>query len=288
MLAGIVGIVFSLAGLVGIWMVKPDLTASITTTIVTLNSSVETSKNMMIVTSDALGATVKSVDALSEMLGTTADTLGDTQPLFTQITDLVGETLPSTLQAATDSLGAAEQAAVSLESAIISFESFRGVIAAIPFIGSSVPLPETSYNPEKPLSESLGDLSTSMQDMPAKLEEMSSSLDSADDNLGLIQSNLDTMAQNVVFISTSLEQYRTMIGESRTSMDQLQTMLTGVQDNLDRSLNITAAVFIVFLLWLLAAQVVIFSQGWELFNGTSGRMDTGTPQPEPEPSVSES
>jgi hypothetical protein len=30
-----------------------------------------------------------------------------------------------------------------------------------------------------------------------------------------------------------------------------------------------------FFLWMLATQVVIFSQGWELFQGTSGRMGTG-------------
>jgi hypothetical protein len=110
---------------------------------------------------------------------------------------------------------------------------------------------------------------------------MSTSLGSADDNLGLIQTNLETMSENVSFISGSLEQYRTMIGESQASMDQLQTMLTNIQNNLGQILNITAIVFVVFFLWLLAAQVVIFSQGWELFNGTAGRMDTGAPKTVP-------
>jgi methyl-accepting chemotaxis protein len=281
MIAGIVGILLSLAGLVGVWMAKPVLTTSINSIVDTLNTSVETSKNVMTVTNDALGATVNSVDALSEVLGTTADTLGDTQPVIIQVTGLMSDTLPSALQAATDSLGAAEEAAKSLEGAIVSFEAFRGMIAAMPLIGSTIPLPETVYNPDKPLSDSLGELAVSMQDMPSKFEEMSTSLDSADDNLGLIQTNLETMSENVSFISGSLEQYRSMIGESQSSMDQLQTMLTNIQNNSGQILNIAMIVFVVFFLWLLAAQVVIFSQGWELFNGTAGRMDTGAPKAVP-------
>ncbi|OGO42153.1 MAG: hypothetical protein A2W36_05270 [Chloroflexi bacterium RBG_16_58_14] len=281
MIAGIVGILLSLAGLVGVWMAKPVLTTSINSIVDTLNTSVETSKNVMTVTNDALDATVNSVDALSEVLGTTADTLGDTQPVIIQVTGLMSDTLPSALRAATDSLGAAEEAAKSLESAILSFEAFRDVLAATPFLSSMVPIPDTTYNPDKPLSDSLGELAVSMQDMPSKFEEMSTSLDSADDNLGLIQTNLETMSENVSFISGNLEQYRTMIGESQASMDRLQTMLTNIQNNLGQTLNITAIVFVVFFLWLLAAQVVIFSQGWELFNGTAGRMDTGAPKTVP-------
>ena len=81
MLAGIVGILLSLAGLVGVYLAKPVLTTSITNTVDTLNNAVETSKSVMTVTNDALGATVTSVEALSEVLATTADTLGDTQPV---------------------------------------------------------------------------------------------------------------------------------------------------------------------------------------------------------------
>jgi len=40
-------------------------------------------------------------------------------------------------------------------------------------------------------------------------------------------------------------------------------------------LNGAAIVVSLFFLWLLAAQVVIFSQGWEPFQGTAGRMESG-------------
>jgi len=77
-----------------------------------------------------------------------------------------------------------------------------------------------------------------------------------------------------------------MISQSQSSMEDLSAMLTNVQSNLDNILNGTAIALSVFFFWLLAAQVVIFSQGWELFQGTAGRMEGGADEPPaPEPAT---
>jgi len=281
MLAGIIGLVLSIAGLVGLWLARPVLTQSITATINTLSSSVDTSQKTLVITNQALGATVDSVDALSEMLGTTAVTVEDTQPIFTEVNGLMGETLPTTVEAATSSLNAAQEAAKSLEVAIKSFDTFRAIVGATPFLSAFVPANQQAYNPEKPLAASLGELSASIKDIPTSFLDISKSIDKADNNLGTIQANLETMSKNTALISDSLKQYQGMIGESQSSMDQLKGMLTDVQNNLGRILNIATLVLGLFFLWLLAAQAVIFSQGWELYNGTAGRMEGGAPEPAP-------
>ncbi len=108
---------------------------------------------------------------------------------------------------------------------------------------------------------------------------MSVSMDQADNNLEMVKSNLDIMSQNVSLISSSLSQYKAMVGESQASMDNLQTMLFNIQSNLGMIINGTTIVLALFFLWLLATQVVIFSQGWELFNGTAGRMEGSRSNP---------
>jgi hypothetical protein len=57
-------------------------------------------------------------------------------------------------------------------------------------------------------------------------------------------------------------------------MENLISVLTNVQNNLTTILNGVAIVFSIFFLWLLAAQVVILSQGWELYQGTADRMES--------------
>jgi hypothetical protein len=65
-----------------------------------------------------------------------------------------------------------------------------------------------------------------------------------------------------------------MVTQSQASMDDLTAMLTNTQNNLGTILNGVAIVLSLFFAWLLAAQVVILSQGWELYRGTSARMET--------------
>lgn len=279
MIAGILGLVLSLAGLVSVWLVQPTIAGVVDSTIVTLNNSITTSQQAMEITGEALGATVDSVDALSEMLGTTAQSVEDTKPILEQIIGIMGETLPSTLASTSESLTTAGQAADVLDGAIRSLDTFRTVLSAAPLLGAFVEQPAEPYNPERSLSESLGDVATNLDDLPDTFIEMAANLDKADDNLASIQSNLVTMSDSVGLISNSLREYQTMIGQSQASMESLRSMLTTVQDNLSTILNGIAIVLSLFFLWLLAAQVVILSQGWELYQGTAGRMEGGEEEP---------
>ena len=275
MLAGLVGLLISLAGLVGVWLARPAVITSVNSTIATLNNSIDTSQKAMVVTDQALGATVESVDALSEMLGATAGTVEDTKPVFAQMNSMMNEQLPSTIEATMDSLKASQAAAASLEGTMKSLDSFRMVISATPFLSAFVPADATAYNPEKPLADSLGEVAVSLEDMPATFTEMATNMDKADDNLDTIQANLTTMSTSVSGISGSLREYQSMIGQSQASLENLRGMLTNTQANLDSILNWVTIVLYLLLFWMLAAQVVILSQGWELYQGTAGHMEGG-------------
>lgn len=272
MIAGILGLLLSLAGLVGLYLVRPTVATSMDLTVDTLLSSVEVSQDTLVITDGALGATVTSLDALSEMLDTTATTVEDTQPIITEVNDLMGETLPDSLRAATDSLDAAQGAARSLETVIGTFEALRSALADSLLFGSLVPASPQTYDPEESLSDSLGELSTSIEEMPASLETVAGSLDEVGGSLDLIKDNLDTMSENVLLISTGLGQYQGMVSQSHASMDNLKSILTDLQTNLPTILNAVTIVIALLLVWLLAAQVVILSQGWELYHGTASRI----------------
>ena len=274
MIAGVLGLLLSLAGLVSVWVVKPTVVGYVNSTILTLDNSIGTSQKAMEVTAQALGETVTSVNALSNMLSTTATTVKETQPVLDQINLMMGKTVPSTLQSASDSLKTAQQAAEVLDSAIKSLDNFRAVLSATPMLGMFVEMPDQPYNPDVPLASSLGELATTIESLPDTFTDMSSNLDKADDNMVTIQSNLTTMSDSVSLISESLSEYEAMVDQSQSSMDDLKSLLTNIQGNLTNILNGVAIVMSLFLLWLLAAQVVILSQGWELYQGTADRMES--------------
>jgi len=274
MIAGILGLVLSLAGLVMVWVTKPTMIGYANTTIDTLNESVSTSQSVMEVTGQALGATIDSIDALSAMLSTTAATVEDTQPVLDEIDTIMAVTLPSSLKATTDSLYTAQEAAQVMESTIQSLDAFRFLLSATPLVGDLVDQTGESYNPEKPLADSLGELAVNLEGLPDTFVEMSVNLSATDDNLGSIQGNLTTMSDSVGFISSSLGEYKKMIDQSKSSMDDLTSILMNVQSNLATILNGMVIGLTLFFIWLLAAQVVILSQGWELYQGTADRMES--------------
>ncbi len=279
MIAGILGLILSLTGLVSVWVVKPTVGEYVNATIATLNSSIDTSQKTIVVTAQALGATIDSVDALSSMLSTTANSVQDTVPVLDQLNVFLGESLPSTLESATGSLETAQQAATVLDSAIQSLDSFRTVLSAVPLVGSFVEQPSQPYNPEKSLADSLEELALNLDGLPLLFTEMAAKLDTADNNLVGIQEDLTTMSESVALISSSLGEYEKMVLQTESSMDNLKAMLNNIENNLDAMLMGAAAVLSMFFLWLLAAQVVILSQGWELYHGTAGRMDGPTSEP---------
>jgi chromosome segregation ATPase len=183
-------------------------------------------------------------------------------------------TLPSTLEAATESLYAAQEAARVLESTIETLDAFRFLLSDAPLLGDLLGEPGESYAPEKKLSDSLGELASNLEDLPDTFVEMSDDLSTTDEKLVVVQENLITMSDSVTRISSSLSDYERMVTQSQASMDDLTAMLTNTQNNLGTILNGVAIVLSLFFAWLLAAQVVILSQGWELYRGTSARMET--------------
>jgi chromosome segregation ATPase len=281
MIAGVLGLLLSVAGLVGVWMVKPAVVGYLSSTLDTLDTNIRTSQQVMEVTKQALGATVDSVDALSVMITSTAKSVEDTAPVIQQANLLMGENLPATLESATDSLKSAQQAAVVLDSSIKSLEAFQIAMSGVPLVSSFVQQPTQSYNPEKPLAESLGEVAENLESLPALFTEMSANMDKADDNLVTIQSSLSTMSVSILEISESLNEYVSMISQSQASMENMVSMLDNIQTNAVSIVDVSVFVLSLFLLWLLVIQIVIFTQGWELYQGTASRMEGEVPAPQP-------
>lgn len=274
MLAGLLGLVLSLAGLVGVWLAKPTVEVFAGTTFDTLNHSIVTSQSVMDVTQQALRGTISSVDNLSAMLNTTAAAVEDTKPVLDEVDLMMAKTLPSTLQATTDALYGAQEAARVLENTIQQLDAFRFVLSATPLLGGLVPAPGEAYNPPKPIADSLGELATGLEGLPDTFVNISADLSTTDDKLDAVQQNLETMSESVKLISSSLSEYERMVAQSKSSMDNVRSILTTVQTNLPTILNVGAIVLSLFFVWLLAAQVVILSQGWELYQGTADRMES--------------
>lgn len=278
MLAGILGLLLSLAGLSATWYYRSSMENALNNVLVTLSGTLAVSQEGLLVTEDALSAAIGSIDALQQTIEATAASLGSTQPLLQGITDFMGEQLPATLEAARFSLDAAQTGAQVVDNAIQSLKTFQSVISAIPIISAFMPAPpaQTKTGDGKPLSEALGDVSQSLAGLPELSASLSTDLNSAAGSLTDVQDGLTLMAENIGGITQSLSGYLTMVQRSQSSMQNLQAQLELWQTNLPTFVNALALVASLFLLWLLIAQIVIFTQGLELYRGTATRFEAAT------------
>jgi DNA repair ATPase RecN len=273
MSAGVLGLILSLSCLAGILVVRPGLVAGVNSAVDILYTSVDTSLKATEITDDTLTATANSVEALAEMLTTTVRTVDDANLVLDQLNEITGEKLPETLEAASTSLKAAEQAANSLEGAIKSFAGFQKIVSGIPLLNAFVPKSNAVYMPEKPLAESLGEMASSLEEIPGILTGMSINIGKADENLDAIQDDMEAITENVVLIAEGFRDYKSIVKDSISSLEQMKTMLENAKEHSPRTINWITVVLALFFLWLIAAQVVIFSQGWELFHGAANRID---------------
>ncbi len=270
--AGVLGLVLSLAGLVSVWLIKPKLGEVANTTIDTLTVNAIASQSILQITGQAMGATIDSMDSLSAILSTTASAVADTLPIIEELDLIMARTLPSALETASESLYTAQEAAQVMESTIHSLDAFRFFLSATPLVGNLLGQTGGSYNPEKPLAESLGELAANLEDLPDTFADISDNLNVADDNLESLGANLTTMSTSIALISSSLGEYEEIIIQSKSSMDGLTSTLTNIQNNLTAFLNGAAVVLTLFFVWFLAAQVIILNQGWQLYKTTPDRM----------------
>ena len=264
MIAGIIGLLLSLVGIFFVWKTKPAIETALTNGLTVINNSLDTSIEVVGVTKDALSATVSSVYALRDTVAAASQSVEETKPFVEGITSLLSKELPTTISATQTSLESAQASAKVLDSVLTSMD---GVIRLITFSNKSM------YNPDEPLYESLGGVADSLTNLPQSFIKMGDSLAATQDNVNTIKTSLDNMAVNIEAIAGSLDRYVTMTDQSQSSIANVQTWLAQLQNNIASILVAVAVVLTIFLLWLAIAQVVILTQGYELYMGTADKID---------------
>jgi hypothetical protein len=178
MIAGVIGLLFSLAGIFFVWKTKPNIETAMTNGLVVINNSLKTSIEVVGVTKDALSATVSSVYALKDTVAAASQAVEETKPFVEGVTDLLNTELPNTISATQSSLDSAQSSAKVLDGVM---SSMSGMIQLLTFSDKSL------YNPDQPLYESLGEVAGSLDNLPKSFIKMGNSLSSTQDNVDTIQ-----------------------------------------------------------------------------------------------------
>lgn len=250
-LAASISMLITLFLLLQLWRIKPGITENLTESVDLISTTLVSTGDGLVIAADSLASAQDSVTSLGSTIDTLAESIEATGPMLVEIENLMGVELPATISSTQQSLAAAQESALIIESllkAITSIPLFRG----------------TPYDPEVPLYVSLGEVADNLGELPESLVLIEDSLKTTRGNLIVVKVELNLIERQVEAISTSLEDAGAVIAQYQHSVTSLQEEMTLVTNRLPGWMNTLAWLLTFVFAWLGAAQLGLLLQGWEM------------------------
>lgn len=275
--AAVIGLIFSLAGIILVWSVRIPLTTNLVSTLELIDTTLEATSSGLTVVEETITQSVSDINSLENTVRTAGQGVEDSVPLVESLSTLMSQDIPTAINATQTSLTTMQDAAGTIESSL-------KLVTSIPF------LPIEGYDPEVSLSESLEDVSQSLDAIPQSLAEMETTMNTTKGNLIMLSAQVNIIARNISELKDSLYELSFVFDQYQDAISTIQTKVDSSRQNLASTITIGAWFFTVILIWLGIAQVGLLTQGIERLDRHPGDQPSqadGTPREETTPAEQE-
>lgn len=248
--AAIIGLIFSLAGVIFVWAVKEPITQNLVSTIDLIETTLEATGSGLTIADDTLTQAMADLGILEDTIQTASKSLEDSVPMLEMLSNLTSGSLPEAIEATQTGLNTAQDAARSIESTL-------RLITSIPF------LPIESYAPDISFTDALEDVATSLEPIPDALLTMEDTLNTTKGNLVLIAAQVRIISRNIGELRNSLYQMQLIIDQYQDVITTLEDRVETFRVNLSTIINVAAVLFTIIFIWLGIAQLGLLTQGLE-------------------------
>lgn len=254
--AAVLGLLLSLAGLIVVFTVGRQAEAAFMRQLDVLDESLAATGDGLAVSSVTLDDTAATIRSLSQTFVSVSVTITETGPIISTMADLAGQDLPQTVNATRQALDSAQETAQVVD----------GVLGALSIFG-------LRYNPEVPLSTAIGEVSTSLEGLPAALSEVSRGLTRANDNLITVADDLRMVTVGLNAIAVSVTELTAVVTRYEEVVASLQTEVANVRAAAPGWFFAGRLGLSLLMLWLAVAQLALFNRGWELLQAPHATYD---------------
>lgn len=251
--AAVIGVLISIIGIIFVNSYMSKTRALAIDSADTLYELTQLTDKTLDNVNDSIDKIAMALTSLEGMTQGVADSVKVAVPTLDELSAMVGTDLPKTVDSMQSSLETAAVSAKNIDSILVT-------ISKIPFLGGAV------YNPDKPLSDTLLDVSGSLDDLPASLSRMQKGIDEARINLNDANLNMGNVTKSVDAIVTNVDSAKKSIQEYKVLTGKFQARIDEIRQDVPRFLNLFTFVIIGSLVWLLLAQISLFLQGLDLIN----------------------
>ncbi|MBI4672763.1 MAG: hypothetical protein HY741_13975 [Chloroflexi bacterium] len=230
------------AGVVQIWLLREPVTQDAFNALDLLSSTLDTTAQGLSIAKASLKSVTGTVGALQSTVASAAATIDNASSSVSSLSGIVGQNLSATINSALSALDAVQNTTKAVD-------EFLASVSQLPFVS-------INYNPDKPLSASVGELT-------AKLAQVPKSLGDLEKNLTASSSSLDKVGQDAKTLAGSLGQVQRDMEQLVTVIEQYEQQVKAFQGTVkDLRANIVTIVwgvvlFLTFILFWLAATMLM-------------------------------
>jgi len=250
LLTAIFGWILSMTALFWVWRARQPTLELLTDTVDLLDQTLQTSSQLLDVTDTTLEMALSSLEITRVNLEDVATALRTTTQVTETTSRLIGQDLTSVVEKT-------QTALTSVRASALLIDDTLRIITRLPLIGAR-------YAPEKPLGDSIAEVSSSLEEVPESLKEMGKGLSSASKDLDSIQVNLDALSSSLKKTSIQIDDAKTILSSYKAVLDNSKSGLSASKDRLVKGFAVVLWGISFFLVWLLIAQIGLALQGLDL------------------------
>jgi ABC-type transporter Mla subunit MlaD len=243
----VVSLVIDAAGIVQVWVLREPVTRDASTALDLLSATLDTTTTGLVVAKTSLKSVTATIAALRATVSSTSATIENASASVSSVSTIVGKNLSSTVTSALRALDAVEQTTKTID------EVLSG-LATLPFLN-------IRYDPAKPLSASVSDLSDQLVQVPQSLADLEKDLATSGSSLDKVGADAKTLAASLGQVENDMSQLVGVIEQYETQVKAFQDTVKLVRGNLVTIVwsSVLFATFVMF--WLGVTMVQTLAQG---------------------------
>lgn len=245
----VLSLVIAAAGIVQVWMLREPVTQDAINTLDLLNSTLDTTSQGLTIAKTSLQSVTTTIGALQSTVASAANTIDQASNSVSSLGGIIGQNLSGTINAALGTLEAVQNTTQTVD-------EFLASVSKLPFVN-------LNYNPEKPLSASVDELTNKLAEVPNSLGALEKNLTNSGSSLDRVGQDAQTLAGSLGQVQRDMTKLVGVIEQYETQVKAFQGTVQNLRANIVTILWGVVLFFTFILFWLAATMLMTLFKGLE-------------------------
>ena len=240
-------------GLIQIWTMRQPVADAAVAGIDLFTETLDTTSDALKVTSESLQSASDTVTTIERTALSVAQTMSTTRTTVGSFANLMGKDLPTSIDATRTALKSAQSSAVVVDSVLTTL--------------SRVPLTNIRYNPDVPLNVALGNVASSLDNLPPTFGAIERNLNTTGNSLDQVVTNLNELPKTTQQVQRNITDAGKVVARYQKEVDGLQKLIKPIKSSLAMALTAITLGLTFLVFWLGVLQMQMLLKGLDLLRG---------------------